>query len=187
MKRPKQNPALRKANAELEAELKKQIARVIPAAAILLWRKGWRKLRIGRRLVTAMEVWGECADAGDKKSMMQMLEEETGIEIQLTGYDKSFHELSYLDAKAWDGHAPSVPELIYIRHQQKKWIAPQILAAICISMYRDEHIGVDRIAEFIVAVNSFMDAHGDRLSEYREILEKETEFEFGELCEKVGR
>ncbi len=97
-----------------------------------------------------MEVWGECADAGDKKSMMQMLEEETGIEIQLTGYDKSFHELSYLDAKAWDGHAPSVPELIYIRHQKKKWIAPQILAAICISMYRDEHMGIDRIAEFIV-------------------------------------
>lgn len=179
------NPTLKRANKELEAEMKKQVRRIFPAAVVIFWGYGWRKLRIFRRLITVSEVWQECASYATEKSMMQMLEDETGIEIRLQGYDKSFHELTYLDAKVWDGHEPTIPELIYIRHQQKKWMAPQILSAICISLYRDEHMSIPKIAQFICEVDQYLLDHGDNPKEYAKQLTKKTEITIEELLKVI--
>lgn len=90
-----------------------------------------------------------------------MLEDETGIEIRMRGYDKSFHEIAYLDADKWDGHIPNAAEATYIRHAQKKWVAPQILSCLCLTMYRDEGFGSKRLAEFINKVDNYHFEHND--------------------------
>ena len=142
--------ALKKADYDLQRELKRQIDIIYPASVIVWWKEyGWRKLRIMRRLATSQQVWTECADYGIEKSMLQMLEEETGIEMTLSGIEGSWHTLAYMDGAAWDGRPLTLPQTIYMRQQQKKWIAPMLLACMCLSLYRDEKWGPERIGKFI--------------------------------------
>lgn len=153
---------LKNANKNLQDELFKQLKIIYASAVVVLWNDyGWRKLRIARRLTTSKELWDECAAHGVEKSMMQMLEDETGIEIRLKGYDKSFHDIQFLDSNAWDRHRPSPAELVYIRQRQLKWVAPQILACLCLTMYRDEHMSVPKIAELISKVDEFRDSNNN--------------------------
>lgn len=166
---------LKKAQLQLGAEMNKQIDIIYSAAAIVLWRNGWRTLRIMRRFVTTMEVWDECAEHGTHKSMLQMLEEETGIELQISGFDKSYHDLDYLDGSHWDGHIPTVWEQIYMHQQQRKWMAPLVLAAFCISLHRDEHFGSDRIGRFISQIDQLRQEIGEDPEDYTNLLESETD------------
>ena len=134
--------ALLKAEIDLAQEQLKQINILYPASAIVLWRDyGWRKVRILRRFATSQEVWHECADYGIEKSILEMMEEETGIEMSLSGFDKSFHELAYFSKDAYDGKLLDFMQTVYMRQQQKKWLAPSILSAICISLHRDDKWG----------------------------------------------
>ena len=149
----KTNNALKKSERALTAEMNKQLSIMFCSTAVILWRDyGWRKLRIMRRFATIQEVWTECADYGTEKSMMQMLEEETGIEMTLSGFEKSYHDLAYLDDSAWDRRQLTLPQVIYMHQQQIKWMAPLILASICLSMHRDEHWGYDRIAVLLTGL-----------------------------------
>lgn len=165
---------IREAQKAIQKELNKQLDIIYPAAAIVLWRSGWRTLRIMRRFVTTMEIWGECHQYGPAKSMLQMLEEETGIELSLSGFEKSYHEIDYLDGSRWDGHTPSPYELLYMYQQQKRWMPPLILASFCLSLHRDEHYGLERIARFIAKVDQLRSETGEDPAEYNRIMEAET-------------
>lgn len=169
------NP-LKKVEMELNREMAKQIEILYAASSVIWWRDyGWRSTRIMRRFDTTTKVWGECADHGIYKSMLQMLEEETGIEMQLSGYDRSYHEFSYLDGDAWDGKFLTLSQTIYMLQQQKKWLAPLILACICLSLHRDEHWGADRIAKFISQVDKMRQEYGERPDRFRKLMEEVTD------------
>lgn len=169
------NP-LKKVEMELNREMAKQIEILYAASSVIWWRDyGWRSTRIMRRFDTTTKVWGECADHRIYKSMLQMLEEETGIEMQLSGYDRSYHEFSYLDGDAWDGKLLTLPQTIYMHQQQKKWLAPLILACICLSLHRDEHWGPDRIARFIQQIDAMRQEYGERPDRFRELMEEVTD------------
>lgn len=168
--------ALRKAELALTAEMNKQLTIMYCSTAVILWRDyGWRKLRIGRRFSTTQKVWDECANWGYEKSMLQMLEEETGIEMQLSGFDKSYHELAYMDEKAWNRKLLTLPQVIYMHQQQRKWMAPLILACICLSLHRDEHWGADRISWFIQQIDAVRQQLGENPKKYMELMEHETD------------
>lgn len=174
--------ALKKATQELNKEMDKQIDILYAASGVVWWTEyGWRTTRIMRRFQTSTEIWTECADYGVSKSMLQMLEEETGIEMQLSGYDRSYHEFSYLDGDAWDGKLPTLPELIYIRQQQKKWMAPLILASICLTLHRDEHWGADRIARFIGQVDALRQKLGENPEKHKALMREKTDLPEGEI------
>lgn len=167
---------LKKIEQELNAEMYKQIQILYAASSVIWWQEyGWRKTRIMRRFQTTTELWDECNQWGVKKSMLQMLEEETGIEMQLSGYDRSYHEFSYLDGDAWDGKFLTLPQTIYMHQQQKKWLAPLILACICLSLHRDEHWGPDRIARFIQQVDKMRQEYGERPDRFRKLMEEVTD------------
>lgn len=168
--------ALKKAQQELQKEMQKQIDILYAASAVIWWQEyGWRKTRILRRFQTSSEIWNECNKWGPAKSMLQMLEEETGIEMQLSGYDRSYHEFSYLDGSTWDGKLLTLPQTIYMHQQQKKWMAPLILAGICISLHRDEHWGADRIGRYIGQIDAMRQEFGERPDEYRRIMREATD------------
>ena len=169
------NP-LKKVEMELNREMAKQIEILYAASSVIWWRDyGWRSTRIMRRFDTTTKVWGECADHGIYKSMLQMLEEETGIEMQLSGYDRSYHEFSYLDGDAWDGKLLTLPQTIYMHQQQKKWLAPLILACICLSLHRDEKWGANRIAKFISQVDAMRQEYGERPDKFRQLMTEVTD------------
>ena len=122
-----------------------------------------------RRFATTREVWIECGDYGTHKSIFEMLEEETGVDLQLTGCE-DWHTLSYFSEDAWDGKMLTIPQAIYMRQQQRKWIAPMLLACICISLYRDEHWGAERLAAFIGKINQLRQQLGEDPENYAELM-----------------
>lgn len=166
--------SLKKAEQALQKEMNKQIEIIYPACAVVWWQEyGWRALRINRRFETSSRIWTECADYGAEKSMLQMLEEETGIDLQLSGY-RDWHELQYVDGRAWDGKPLTLPQAIYMRQMQKTWVAPLILAGICLTLYRDEHWGAERIGRFISLVDQLREEIGERPDEFCKLMEDVT-------------
>lgn len=168
--------AYKKATQTLTRELHKQIDIMYAASAVVWWREyGWRSTRILRRFEKTTKIWDECNGWGAKKSMLQMLEEETGIEMRLSGYDRSYHEFSYLDGDAWDGKMLNNAQLIYMHQQQVKWLAPLVLACICLMLHRDEHWGPERIAKFIGYVDAMRQELGENPEKYRQLMREVTD------------
>lgn len=162
--------ALKKAELELGKEQLKQIDIIYPVCAIVWWTEyGWKETRIMRRFVTSQEVWFEEDAPGKNRSIFQKLEDETGIEIALDGC-KSYHEYMYFDEKADNGGKWSEAKEIYLRQQQKKWVAPMILASICISLHRDDGWGFERLSAFMVKVDALRREYGENPKTYYERL-----------------
>lgn len=172
----------RKANKKADQELTKHIDLIYPTVALVLWKEyGWRKLRITRLFVETKEVWEDCAAAGTEKSILSMLEDETGIEIRTPGM-KSFHEYAYLDADAWDKKPPTKMQQIYIRQRQIKWLPAILTANICLALYRKEKWGAERIARFISYVEELKALYGANKALYYKELEEVTDFTRDEIC-----
>ena len=169
--------AVNKAVGKLQKELKKQISIIFPAAAVVLWQQfGWRKVRIMRRFATAQEIAHECGRYGPAKSMLQMLEDETGIELQLEGY-QSYHDFQYLDSEKWDGKGLTRPQMIAMYGKMAKWTAPQLLAGLCLALYRDEGFSTVRLGRFIQGVDALRKGLGENPDAYRKMLEETTDID----------
>lgn len=164
--------ALKKAEKELGKEQLKQLDIIYPACAIVWWTVyNWRETRIMRRFLTSQEVWFEEDEGGRNLSIFQKLENETGIEMSLDGL-KSYHEYAYFDDKVSCGKGWSEAKEIYLRQQQKKWVAPMILASICISLHRDEGWGYERLSAFVQKVDAVRKELGqDETAYYKKLLE----------------
>lgn len=170
-----------RANKKADRETQKQVEIMYCIVAIVLWKRyGWKKLRIGRLFLQSQEVFEECAEAGTDKSMLSMLEDETGIEIRTNGM-KSYHEYAYLNAEKWDGKPPTKMQLIYIRQQQMKWLPAVTFAGICLALYRKEGWGAERVSKFAEVYEDLKSQYGTDIKTYRELLSKETEYTIEEL------
>lgn len=83
---------LKRLNAELDRELARSYKLIFSCTAIALKRTyHWERNGIRKFLDLSDEVWRECASTNEK-SMIQMLDHETGVEIQ-TGDGKSWQRL----------------------------------------------------------------------------------------------
>lgn len=154
----------------LNREQEKQVTIFYSASAVVWWQMGWRKQRILRRFASLLEAWHECGSWGYKKSMLQILEEETGIELTLSGYDKSYHDVAFLDADAWDGKVPSMEYMTRVRQKQKPWVALMIFAGMCVALHRDEKWGSERLIKFIREVDEIRKELGQDPEKYKKLL-----------------
>lgn len=135
----------------LDKKLNEEVGIIYSATALALYRYwGWRLERIKSLMDMTGEVWHECAGT-NLKSMPQMLEEETGIEVQC-GDGKSWHDLAFLNASidTFDGKM-TVPQFLYMRQQQLRWIPPNVTACILLSLYRRCGFGGDKRLPRIVS------------------------------------
>ena len=90
------------------------------------------------------EVWTECASSNEK-SMIQMLDEETGVEVQI-GDGKSWRDMPYLNADIpYKPHSKA--EWIYMRARMKRWIPGQITACMLLALHRKCGFDSDQIAD----------------------------------------
>ena len=145
-KKKRKRTAYQKACDRIETEGRRQCFLLYSAAALALHRHwGKKKVTIIRLFEITGEVWHECAST-NTHSMIQMCEEETGIEVQ-NGSGKSWEELPYMNATLDTGRM-SYAQWVYMRQQQVKWIAPQVMACLLVALHRKYGFGFDRCARF---------------------------------------
>ena len=104
--------------------------------------------------------------------MIQMCEEETGIEVQ-NGSGKSWEELPYMNATLDTGKM-SYAQWVYMRQQQVKWIAPQVMACLLVALHRKYGFGFDRCARFYEQVQEIEAQFGMDPERIRAACIKET-------------
>lgn len=133
--------ALMKATRQIEVEGQKQCFRIYGAMGIVLWRY-WDKRReaITNFFSVTHDVWNACAQDHDH-SMIEMCDIQTGIEIQ-NGSGVSWHDVAYLNGQ--DLGDMTYEQWLYMRKQQLKWIRPQIMACMMVSLHQKYGFGFDR-------------------------------------------
>ena len=144
MAKKRHRTAFQKANADLEAEGRRQCFLLYSATALALHRHwGKRKQAILSLFEITGDVWHSCASTNDY-SMIEMCYQETGIEVQC-GDGKTWEDLLYLNGKFPDKPMTNA-QWAYMRQQQKKWIAPQVMACIMVALHRKYGFGFDRLS-----------------------------------------
>lgn len=151
--------ALKQAEKKMEFEMNKWIDINHCAMALVLHRYwGYGAKRIQGVESTIEDTWEECAAYADKKSILQMLEEETGIEIRNFETNKSFHELAYFNNEIkMDPKRMNRAQWIYMRNQQAKWMRPTTLACILLGLHRKQGFGTDRLIRVFEQMNIVID------------------------------
>ena len=142
MKR-KPTPGIRKAmkaDRELEEEIKRQEVISFAAAVLAMHRYyGWTNAQLLEMLEHCAVICKDCSST-NQLSLIQMLDEETGIELQ-NGDEKNWQELAYLNASLKPGQQMTTSQWIYMRNRQKKWVEPQLMACILLGLHRMKGCG----------------------------------------------
>ena len=172
MPKKKHKHAFRKATDRLESEGRRQCALLYGSTAIALnryWKKG--KDAIVRLFDVSGEIWHECAST-NLRSMVEMCETETGIEVQC-GNGKTWRDLPYMNGSLQTARMTE-GQWIYMRQQQIKWIAPQVMACIMIALHRKYGFGFDRCARIYQQIRDIEAEYKFDVGNLREICKQET-------------
>ena len=120
---------------------------VICEAGIALHRNGWGSKRINDFLDVVQEVEDECS-ADPNRSMVQILDEETGIELKPDSNSRGWRELAYLNADV-KVEFKTVPQYTYMRSQQIKWIKTNFYANVFLALHRKYGWGAGRMTKLL--------------------------------------
>lgn len=171
-KKRRRRTAYQKACDRIEVEGRRQCLLLYSAAALALVRCwGKKKITIIRLFEITGEVWHECAST-NLHSMIEMCEKETGIEVQ-NGSGKSWEDLPYLNSSL-DTARMTNAQWAYMRQQQVKWIAPQVMACLLVALHRKYGFGFDRCAKFYGQVQDIEAQYGMDPERIREACFRET-------------
>ena len=156
---------------------------IIYAAAALALRRYWQR---GRRAILSIfnetgEIWQDCVSSPDK-SMLAMCEQETGIEVQC-GDGRSWHDIAYLNGSL-AGRQMTFAQWTYMRQQQIRWVAPQVVACIMIALHWKYGFGYDRCARLYEQVESIRAAYGEDPEKLREACAAECKIDIYDVVNK---
>ena len=164
--------AVQKVMQNLKKEGDRQCHLIYGAACIAFYRQwGWRTERISRLLELTAEVWNECAK-DTEVSMLEMLENETSIEIQ-NGNGKSWHDLVFLNPKLDVGNMTEA-KVLYMRQQQITWLAPLITACLLLALHRKYGFGYDRCMRVYTQIKQIQEEYGMDPKKIRDVCLAET-------------
>lgn len=163
--------AYQKAIRKLQEEGDRQCRLIYGAAGLALHRHwGWRKKRIISIMELTSVVWNECT-SDPEKSMIQICEEETEIEVQC-GNGKSWRDVLFLNVKLDPGNMTNA-KYVYMRQRQLAWLAPQIMAAFMVALHRKEGFGFDRLSRIYAQIQEIESEFGMDPKRVREACIKE--------------
>ena len=63
---------------------------------------------------------------------------------------------------------------LYMRQQQVKWVRPQVMACIMVSLHRKYGFGYDRCARIYQQIQDILDEHGNNPERIRKACLQET-------------
>lgn len=165
---------------QFREENDRQFDIMIGGTALALCRyHGWGQKRLMKFVQEVQDTWNECAEQADK-SILMMLEEETGIELRLDETGKSYHELDFLNGNM-DRKLEnmSIPEIMYMRAQQMKWAGTTILASVMLSMHRIYGWGAERDTQLMHEIYSIRDEYKGKSGRIVRALKDETDISMG--------
>ncbi len=172
--------ALKKADAEVKAEGGKQIDILYHAAAIALYRyHGWRALRIERLVHVSQGTYDDCAASNDI-SMIEMLWNETGIDLVREESNRNWYDVIYLNSDKDDGRQMTDMQILAMLQGEKKWLPSQITASIMVSLHRKEGWGPDRLFVFLNELNEVKMEYGCKPEELKKACGELTGFKIVE-------
>lgn len=166
---------------DLEKEKVKQVDIFYADSAIVWFRSGWKNSKIMEMFKAAMKVWDECGSYGTKKSMPQIFEEETGIELTLSGYDKSWHDCAFLNDDKWNGKIPSIKYMTELRRKQKPWLAICIFACNCLALRRKLNVSDDKMVQYIKDIDQLRQQLGEDAAAHKRMCKELTGIDIDEL------
>lgn len=185
MAKRKHVTAHQKALRAMEAEGRRQCLLLYGSTALAMYRHwGHKKTAICRLFEITEKIWNECA-RDNLHSMIQICEEETGIEIQ-NGEGKSWHDLPYLNATL-DTARMSNAQWVYMRHQQKKWIAPQVMACVLVALHRKYGFGFERCSRIYQQVSEIEDEFNMDPERVRKACIEEVKVDIADAVLRPGR
>ena len=165
---------LRNAEKALNEETDRQLDIINHSAAIALYRyHGWNNEQIHNLIaVTSQAVWNECAES-KSESMIEMLWNEVGIELMCEDKSERWFEVEYLCSDI-EPRPQTIYQRIGMRQNQVKWIAPQIMACMLMSLWRQEgwtDNGLARLYKEIESIKHDYDMDPDKLRQrcYEEV------------------
>lgn len=140
---------LRQIDQKLNGEAERQMAIIFPATAMCLHNLGWGNKKIENFFEETNNTFDECGAGGLEVSMIQMLYEETGIDLKVSPNGKSWRELCFLNHEIKLGTKESfTPEQWYaMRVRQIQWVAPAILASELIALHRKYRFSIENLAK----------------------------------------
>lgn len=172
-----QKRALLKAEKELEDEVNKQIGIIFHAAAIALFRyHSWNNEQINDLIArVTQELWNECAESTDL-SMIQMLYEETGIELMAEDKVTHWYDVIYLNSAKDNGEDLTIYQWIKMRQSQKGWVAAQIMACMLMALHRKEGWKVEGLGKLFNEVEDVKYEFNLDEKELQQACDEETDF-----------
>lgn len=169
--------ALQRAEKHMNAQMEKWIDLVMGGLALVFKRYwGWGSVRIANVVSEIEEVWQECA-ATNEKSMIQMLDEEVGIEIKNHQEGKSWRELAFLNADIkMNPNRMNKAQWIVMRTHQAQWMKQQIIACALIGLHRRYGFGFERLVRVLDQLEDVFAEFNEKPKDLLEAANKEANF-----------
>lgn len=120
---------------------------VLCEAGIALHRSGWGSKRVNTFLDVVQKVEDECS-ADTHRSMVQMLDEETGIELKPDATGPGWRELAYLNEHI-EVSFRTVAQYRYMRSRQIRWIKTNFYACVFLALHRRYGWGPGRMTKLL--------------------------------------
>lgn len=157
------------AKREVQEETNKQVDILYHASAIVLHRyHGWTEDQITTFYKQAEQVGEDCT-LDYETSMVEMLWDETGIELMAEGCEKHWYEVSYLNSEM-DVNRMVIDQFTMLQFYKAQliWAATQVTASMLISLHRIEDWKPSACRKFLEQLEKVKyeyDQDGDRLRE----------------------
>lgn len=143
----------RRADEQLRKKTHELLTGLYAATSLALWQDwGWRTQKILNIFRDSEDLWMDLTvrmKDDPKLIPLRVLEDETGIELRLSG-DKSWHEMKFLTGEFVDvDPALYAQAYMYMRLHQAEWTRAQILASIFICLHRRYGFGAERLGRLM--------------------------------------
>ncbi|MBQ0112393.1 MAG: hypothetical protein KBT03_04605 [Bacteroidales bacterium] len=172
---------LKKADDLLNREADRVMDVVYTSTILALHRnQGWGRVRISHFMDKAQQVFNECGE-DDTKSMIQLCDEETGIEF-CNEKGECWKDDVYLNDELWKvrkaeyqkkPRAYQIAYLTRVRQKQMEWLFPTFGASIAIALHRKEKWGYDKINALIGQMYDVAAEYGQNLEKLKKAIASE--------------
>lgn len=136
---------------------------IYSAMAIELHKDGWGIKRLKKLCEELKGVFDDLEN--EDKSAIQILDEETGVEMMAEDCTKHYYELSFLDGKIWEENKKKLKPKAYnayatiAQQRMKDWVRLQVYATIFIGLHRLYGYSHKRINDLYVRMYELEQEH----------------------------
>lgn len=162
---------------------------VMPAVVIAVWENSQvRETGLIKWKKALYDVIEECA-ADDDLTIFQVLEEKTGLEIQI-GDGVSYKDTAFANAKIFDQHMNDLNPMKWIRYYQKKaqWANVIVMSACMMGLHNAFRWSAEgNLSKILLKANEILDWYGTNPKAFRLEYERVTGLKLDDLFKDIPK